>query len=1098
MDSFSPTSPHPSPLPEGKGARGGLKPTLRVGALLLALAFAAGCVRKDGELGQLDKVFGRHGISDGRFQKPRAMTIDRQDRLYICDMTARIQVFDAEGNFLRVWQTPAQEAGRPTGLSIGIDGNLLVADTHYYRVLVYSPQGRLLWIMGGAKGDRPGQFGLVTSAVQDRQGNYYVAEYGECDRIQEFAPDGRTFLRQWGRHGEGPGEFSRPQKLALDQRQHLWVCDACNHRIQVFDGKGKLLLVWGRQGSAGRVVLSLRSDPRARRALGGRVRQQPHPEVHPRRPPVGLLGIARPRRGSAFQSLGPGPRQPRADFRVGHGQSSGAASDTLTMENYRITFESPGYLLLLPLVLVLVLVPWVVCFSFRRLPSFGIIRRLTAIALRTLVVMLLIMALAEVQMVRISDRMTVLYLVDESLSVPEDRRLAEARYVNAAIRRHRHGGDRAGVIVFGREAAIELPPYDDAVQMLERIESPISGDNTDISAAMRLAEASFPEDSARRVVLVSDGSENLGNAMEQAQSLVRAGVGIDVLPIRFHPRGEIIVERVTVPNDLRLGQPFDLKVVITNTAEAKAGHPGVVRGKLQVSVTEQGRTRLLSDDLVELPPGKKVFTLRPKPIDAAGFYNYTARFIPLRPEDDAMAQNNRASGFTQVRGKGQVLVIEDGQHRGQFERMVEALRREKLEVTLRPSGESFAALAELQQYDAVLLANVPRDDFSDEQIAMLVRNTQQLGCGLLMLGATGSFGAGDWAGSELEKAMPVDFQIKNLKVMPRGALAMLMHASEVAEGNFWQKKIAQQAIGALGERDFCGVIHFDNFGTGMKWLWSPAMSIVGPNRNLMTVQLDRMMPGDMPDFEPGMKACLQALLNVQEAAVRHVIVISDGDPQPPSQATINALVKAKITVSTVAVGAHGPAESRSMASIASQTGGKYYKVNNPNALPKIFQREARRVAQPLVYKNQKGFQPKVVHYHDIVNGISNPLPPITGYVLTSKKENPLVEVLMRCPVPGKEENCTLLASWPYGLGKSVAFTTDSGFSFANQWTGWDDYDKLFGQMVRWAMRPVDEEGKLRWPPTSRTARSAWWSRRWTRTTSSRTSSTCRPRPSRPS
>jgi hypothetical protein len=118
------------------------------------------------------------------------------------------------------------------------------------------------------------------------------------------------------------------------------------------------------------------------------------------------------------------------------------------------------------------------------------------------------------------------------------------------------------------------------------------------------------------------------------------------------------------------------------------------------------------------------------------------------------------------------------------------------------------------------------------------------------------------------------------------------------------------------------------------------------------------------------------------------------------------------------------------------------------------------VAQPLVYKNQNGFEPKVVHYHEIVTGISNPLPPITGYVLTSKKENPLVEVLMRCPVPGKEENCTLLASWPYGLGKTVAFTTDSGFSFANQWTGWDDYDKLFGQMVRWAMRPVDEEGKF--------------------------------------
>ena len=552
------------------------------------------------------------------------------------------------------------------------------------------------------------------------------------------------------------------------------------------------------------------------------------------------------------------------------------------MGNYRITFESPAYLLLL------VLVPWVVWFSYRRLRSFGIIRRVTAMGLRTSVMVLLILALAEVQMVRISDRMTVLYLVDESLSVPEDRRLAEAKYVNAAIRRHRHGGDRVGVIVFGREAAIEVPPYDDNVQMLERIESPISGDNTDISAAMQLAEATFPEDSARRVVLLSDGGENLGNALEQAQSLVRAGMGIDVLPIRFRPRGEIIVERVTVPNDLRLGQPFDLKVVITNTAEAKPGTSGAVRGKLQVSVTDQGRSRLLSDDLVDLPPGKKVFTLRPKPIDAAGFYNYTARFIPLRPEDDAMEQNNRATGFTQIRGKGQVLLIEDGQHRGQFERMVEALRREKLDVTVRPSSEAFAGLAELQPYDAVILANVPRDDFTDEQIEMLVRNTQQLGCGLVMLGATqqlrgGRLGrqrAGEGHAGRLPHQEPQGHAPRragHADARYGGRRGQFLAEEDRPAGDQRPGRarlLRRDPLRQLGHGDEVALVAGDVAGGAQPQPDGP--------------QLDRMVPGDMPDFEPGMKACLQALANVPEAAVSHMIVISDGDPQPPTQATVNA------------------------------------------------------------------------------------------------------------------------------------------------------------------------------------------------------------------
>ena len=73
---------------------------------------------------------------------------------------------------------------------------------------------------------------------------------------------------------------------------------------------------------------------------------------------------------------------------------------------------------------------------------------------------------------------------------------------------------------------------------------------------------------------------------------------------------------------------------------------------------------------------------------------------------------------------------------------------------------------------------------------MLVRNTQQMGSGLVMLGGPNSFGAGGWTGTELEEAMPVDFQIKNKQVAPIGALAMLMHASEMADGNHWQKKIA--------------------------------------------------------------------------------------------------------------------------------------------------------------------------------------------------------------------------------------------------------------------------------------------------------------------
>jgi DNA-binding beta-propeller fold protein YncE len=200
---------------------------------------------------QPQKVWGSLGAGKGQFSKPRAIAIDDKDQLYIVDMTARIQVFDADGNYLRGWQTPEHTNGRPTGLTFDtIDNHLLVADTHYNRILTYTPDGDLIpeRTLGGVMGQGPGEFGLVSDVVRDQDHNFYVSEYGEFDRVQKFTPDGK-FMMQWGGHGTDAGQFMRPQHLEFDEEGLLWVADSCNHRIQVFDQKGKLIKMWGEQGT---------------------------------------------------------------------------------------------------------------------------------------------------------------------------------------------------------------------------------------------------------------------------------------------------------------------------------------------------------------------------------------------------------------------------------------------------------------------------------------------------------------------------------------------------------------------------------------------------------------------------------------------------------------------------------------------------------------------------------------------------------------------------------------------------------------------------------------------------------------------------------
>ncbi len=265
-----------------------MKPFFDLGLRLLLLLTGAGCGSGLGDASDgdgLELVWGRRGLQPGDLIRPRALAIDTRDGrdlLYVADFTGRIQVFERDGRYLRGWSTPTIVNGRPAGIAIGRDGDVLVADSHYGQVLVYSPEGELRRKITSTNRrplapreevplaprevyDGPGPFAYVSDVGQDAQGNFYIAEFGDNDRIWKFSPDGR-YLKHWGNHGSKPGEFSRPRALALgpsvafrsvkerpfaerNATEVLYVADAGNHRIQVFDLEGRLLRHWGRHGA---------------------------------------------------------------------------------------------------------------------------------------------------------------------------------------------------------------------------------------------------------------------------------------------------------------------------------------------------------------------------------------------------------------------------------------------------------------------------------------------------------------------------------------------------------------------------------------------------------------------------------------------------------------------------------------------------------------------------------------------------------------------------------------------------------------------------------------------------------------------------------
>jgi hypothetical protein len=250
------------------------------------------------------------------------------------------------------------------------------------------------------------------------------------------------------------------------------------------------------------------------------------------------------------------------------------------MLHHKIAFDQPWWLLLLLLLPLL----WV--FSFHSLSGLGKYRRLFALFFRTAVFALLVLALAGIQIQKISDRVTVIYLLDQSESIPKPTREAMLEYVMKDVKAHRRTGDlrsatedKAGVIIFGREATIEYPPFADEIRAVGSLESlfELRTDATNIASALKLAQASFPEDSAKRIVVVTDGNENLGDARLVARSLADAGIGIDVVPIVLNSQAEVAVEKITLPPDIRRGQPLEARVVIENFS------PGEVTGRLRVT-----------------------------------------------------------------------------------------------------------------------------------------------------------------------------------------------------------------------------------------------------------------------------------------------------------------------------------------------------------------------------------------------------------------------------------------------------------------------------------------------------------------------------------
>ncbi len=699
----------------------------------------------------------------------------------------------------------------------------------------------------------------------------------------------------------------------------------------------------------------------------------------------------------------------------------------------RVWAENPEWLLLLLAVPVVVGLPLYV----RSLSGLSGGRRWTALITRSLVMTLLILCLAGLQWTQTSKSVSVVYLLDRSDSVPENLKAAQQEFIHQTKKKMKADEDRAGVITFAGQSVVEQTPIQgDYIPPIGK--SQVKPEQTNLADAIRLAAAVFPPDTAKRIVVLSDGNETTGDALAEARRVAAADIGIDVVPLDYGYNHEVQVTNLWTPPTARVGDEIPLKISLFSQAPAEGDLVLSDNGRPIVLDPETGRDSIH----VSLQPGKNalVHRLRMDP-GGADFHRFQVQFVPSRKLDDSIPQNNRASAFTVVAGKGKVLIVSTSDE--DDARFVQALQEENIDVEVCHAEDIPTDLAQYQPYSAVVLSNVPADMVPRPLQDSLASYVKDLGGGLIMLGGNQAFGAGGWIGSPIEKIMPVDFEVKSKRQVPRGALAMVMHSTEMPQGNGWGIRIAQAAVDALSRLDYVGVNAFDS-GLGQS-NWVVPMQLA-QNKDAIKRSLDKMSMGDMPDFNSSIQMAVTAL-NQTDAAQRHMIVISDGDPAPPSTGVIAQLKRSRITVSTVGIGMGYHVVSATLEKIAKDTGGRFYLPNDPNKLPQIFIKEARTITRALI--NEKPFNVLVQSTTGLAKGLSErAIPQLEGMVLTTPK--PLIEM----PLAAKTDTGSdpLLANWQVGLGRSVAFTSGMWRRWGPQWLDWEKFKPLWSQTVRWSMR----------------------------------------------
>ncbi|PAK49755.1 VWA domain-containing protein [Paenibacillus sp. 7541] len=672
-----------------------------------------------------------------------------------------------------------------------------------------------------------------------------------------------------------------------------------------------------------------------------------------------------------------------------------------------VQFSQPWFLLLLiPAALFLY-------YAFRsdfRLNGF---RKKLTLTLRALVILLLILMLSGLHGYTVLRDKQVVFLADRSDSMGDADRIST--WISEAVQT-KGERDQTAIVSVGLEGAVERLLTDHerpGAGMNARLESRFTG----LESGLQLAGSLFEGSSDSRIVLISDGEENVGSMAAAGRLLKDRGIAVDVLPAPGQQIRDVAVEELRVPDRLYQAEAFYAEVLVQSTFKTSG----------ELRIYEDNRE--IARQTVEVSPGENRFAVQGL-AKTPGLHRYRAEVFMSGDESSA---NNAAYDFTRVEGSPKVLIVEGKPDTSS--NITAALESALIGTEVIPPEMLSLEAAKYAAYDSIIFNNVSATKVSGPAMDMIEQAVRSFGVGFMMVGGENSYGMGGYFKTPIEKALPVSMELEGKREVPSLGLILVIDRSGSMDGNKIElaKESAMRTVELLRSKDTVGVVAFDDQP------WWVVMPQTLDNKEEVISSIQSIPSGGGTDIYPAVASALDEMLKLNTQR-KHIILMTDGQSAFNSnyQGLADTMVEENITMSTVAVGMD--ADLNLLQFLAEAANGRYYFVEDETTLPAVFSQETVMMAQSYIV--DRPFVPAVQQAGDWMGLFERGVPGLLGYIATTPK--PSAQNVLVSPEPDP-----VLARWQYGSGRTVAWTSDLSGKWSSEWVNWSGFADTLTEIVKW-------------------------------------------------